>query len=134
MPIQNDTEYDGGPAWSSGIAPGGVVAPRMGRPKNTADQVDVQGQRRDIRIEEDIDRDMDPGMDIDGIEEKKNGTKSVSIGIDGFQTSRAKIDDFDAEKRATRGSKNEDLNLQEDRMEEKWGTELKNFVDRKLQN
>ena len=30
---QIDAEYQRGPAWSSGVAPGGVVAPRQGRPK-----------------------------------------------------------------------------------------------------
>ena len=45
---QNDTEYQRGPAWSSGVAPGDVVAPRQGRPKNPTDQADVQGPRRAI--------------------------------------------------------------------------------------
>ena len=45
---QNDTDYERGPAWSSGVAPGGVVAPRQGRPKNPIDRSDVQGPRRAI--------------------------------------------------------------------------------------
>ena len=53
----------------SGIAPGGVAADK-GIEESVISPSDKRGEKR--KAEEDIDRDTDPGMDIDRMEEKSD--------------------------------------------------------------